>query len=253
MSALLIIAGTDSSGGAGLTRDVAAAAAMAQATHHYCETPLLLRPVVTAVTAQTDRALRDVHPVPNEGLLAQLRAAIETGPIGAVKIGMVGSPTAAETIAHFLETELPDDCPVVLDPVLRSTSGGDLMQAADLTPLIMRADLITPNLSEAAQLAGQASASPLTDIATQARQVISLGAKAALIKGGHGTGAMSVDHLFEGDQCTAYERPRLSNGKRGTGCTLATSIAVQLLTGHSLAQACANAGDHVHTWLKAPA
>ncbi|UWR69419.1 bifunctional hydroxymethylpyrimidine kinase/phosphomethylpyrimidine kinase [Phaeobacter inhibens] len=261
MTTLLIIAGTDSSGGAGLTRDVAAATAMAQLLPQFAQRSLSLRPVVTAVTVQTDAALEEIHPTRPEIIQSQIRAAAATGPISAVKIGMVGSAMAAESIAKALALSVPDTCPVVLDPVLRSSSGGRLMQASDLTPLITRANLITPNVQEAAQLAPclsdrQPDSPDTPGIASQtrrlqqARQLQDAGADAVLIKGGHGGGALSVDHLFFGDAHIRYERPRLPRGRRGTGCTLATAIAVQLMAGRGLDQACANAGDYVHEWLK---
>ncbi|ATF19050.1 bifunctional hydroxymethylpyrimidine kinase/phosphomethylpyrimidine kinase [Phaeobacter gallaeciensis] len=261
MSALLIIAGTDSSGGAGLTRDIAAATAMAQMLPLFAQRSLSLRPVVTAITVQTDTALEEIRPTPPEVIKSQIRAAAATGPISAVKIGMVGSAMAAEVIAKALAHSVPETCPVVLDPVLRSSSGGQLMQATDLKPLIARATLITPNLQEVAQLAPcpidrQPGSSESCDIASQARQLQQAhqlqkaGADAVLIKGGHGDGAMSVDQLFFGDTHVRYDRPRLPRGRRGTGCTLATAIAVQLMAGQNLDQACARAGDYVHEWLK---
>ncbi|ATG34981.1 Hydroxymethylpyrimidine/phosphomethylpyrimidine kinase [Phaeobacter piscinae] len=255
MSALLIIAGTDSSGGAGLTRDIAAATAMAQLLPPFAQRSPALRPVVTAITVQTDTALEEIRPTPPETIQSQIRAAAATGPISAVKIGMVGSAMAAKAIAKALAHSVPETCPVVLDPVLRSSSGGQLMQVADLKPLIARATLITPNLQEAAQLAPSASnrqpdSPEASGIALQARQLQEAGADAVLIKGGHGGGAISVDQLFFGDTHVRYDRPRLQRGRRGTGCTLATAIAVQLMAGQNLDQACAHAGDYVHEWLK---
>ncbi|WP_405106960.1 hydroxymethylpyrimidine/phosphomethylpyrimidine kinase [Phaeobacter sp. BS52] len=261
MSALLIIAGTDSSGGAGLTRDIAAATAMAQLLPPFAQRTPALRPVVTAITVQTDTALEEIQPTRPETIQSQIRAAAATGPISAVKIGMVGSAMAAEVIAKALVHSVPETCPVVLDPVLRSSSGGQLMQAADLKPLIARATLITPNLQEAAQLAPSASnrhpdrpeASGISLQARQlqqARELQQAGADAVLIKGGHGGGAMAVDQLFFGDTHVRYDRPRLPRSRRGTGCTLATAIAVQLMAGRRLEQACAHAGDYVHECLK---
>ncbi|MEK0162868.1 hydroxymethylpyrimidine/phosphomethylpyrimidine kinase [Phaeobacter sp. A36a-5a] len=260
MSALLIIAGTDSSGGAGLTRDIAAATAMARMIPQFAARSLSLRPVVTAVTVQTNQALQEIYPTPVDGILGQIQAAVETGPISAVKIGMVGSAAAAEAIAATLARLLPPSCAVVLDPVLRSSSGGRLMHAGDLAPLMARADLITPNLHEASQLCpGLHGAVPgggsrfdpqHFGMAAQARQLHQAGAGAVLIKGGHGTDAMAVDHLFCDATHVAFPRPRLKQTKRGTGCTLATAIAVQLMAAQKIETACRAAGDYVHEWLK---
>ncbi|MFS4582579.1 bifunctional hydroxymethylpyrimidine kinase/phosphomethylpyrimidine kinase [Phaeobacter sp. C3_T13_0] len=250
MSALLIIAGTDSSGGAGLTRDVAAATEMANTWPVLSGQTLNLRPVVTAVTVQTDQALQQIHPIPVEAIRDQIQAAVDTGPIGAVKIGMVGSAAATLAIARALETLLPNTCPVVLDPVLRSSSGGQLMSPLDLAPLLVRVDLITPNIPEASKLCPVRSDDGQPELVTYARQLQDTGVGAVLIKGGHGTGAMSVDHLFQGRGHVAFERPRLPQSKRGTGCSLATAIAVQLMGGETLETACIRAGDFVHNWLK---
>ena len=239
MTRVLIIAGTDSSGGAGLTRDTATATTLG----------CTVAPVVTAVTVQTHRQLHDITPIPPEVISAQIRAAAESERISAVKLGMIGSAQAAQEIADALGRFCPDT-PVVFDPVLRSSSGGVLMKDEALMPLLEMTTLLTPNLAEAAHLSGRAESSRPVDLARQGERLQRLGAQAVLIKGGHGSGGTSVDHLFADGHMTRFERPRLPQGRRGTGCTLATALACALGAGASLAEACQQAGDHVHKWIK---
>lgn len=242
MNRILVISGTDSSGGAGLSRDTAMATTLG------CE----VAPVVTAVTVQTDQALQAIHPVPPQIISAQIRAAFEdksTAP-RAVKIGMIGSAEAARHLADAL----PEGLPIVLDPVLKSSSGGTLMSLDSLTPLLRRVTLLTPNLEESARLSGLASI-PQDDLALlrcQAQVMQAKGVAAVLIKGGHASGDRSIDHLFspqapQGHR--AYAAPRLPLEKRGTGCSLATALACSLAAGASLDQACKEAKAAVSAWL----
>jgi hydroxymethylpyrimidine/phosphomethylpyrimidine kinase len=238
MAWVLAIGGTDSSGGAGLSRDTAMAAQMGCA----------VKPAVTAVTVQTNRAVQEILPVPPQVLAAQIRAALEDSRPAAVKIGMTGSAEAAAVIADTL----PQDLPVVLDPVLKASSGGNLMAGGTggegYGQLLRRASLITPNLSEATYLSGLAEGA---ELAAQAERLNRLGPAAVLIKGGHGAGAEATDGLFEGGAGMAFSAPRLARGKRGTGCSLATAIACGLAQGLDLKDACARAKAQVHDWLRA--
>ncbi len=236
MKHLLVIAGTDSSGGAGLTRDVSIA------TELGCR----VRPVVTAVTAQTDGAVHEVHRTPLPVLVAQIETALASGPVDAVKIGMLGSLDCADAVAASLTGR---KIPVVLDPVLKSSSGGVLMDAKGIGRLLAVASLITPNLDEAGRLAGTPLAAGEEDIATLGKMLLAQGARAVLIKGGHCGGPTSTDHLFEASRHVSFTSKRLPKGKRGTGCSLATAIACMLAQGCTLGDACRDAKDHVHTWL----
>ncbi len=241
MSHILVIAGTDSSGGAGLSRDIT------MATRLGCS----VAPVVTAVTVQTHAALLACHPVPAEIIAAQLDAAFDQHGAApkAVKIGMIGSAEAA----HLLARILPPDLPVVLDPVLKSSSGGTLMTLDTLAPLLPRVTVLTPNLDESAQLSGlelaQDTAPRLAELSEQARLLQAKGAQSVLIKGGHGTGPQSIDHLFTKQGHAAFAARRLTRGKRGTGCSLATALACGLAQGSPLEQACAKAKAAVSDWL----
>ncbi|WP_027236954.1 bifunctional hydroxymethylpyrimidine kinase/phosphomethylpyrimidine kinase [Leisingera caerulea] len=233
MTVILAIGGTDSSGGAGLTRDTAMAAELGTA----------VRPVVTAVTVQTNETVLDVHPCPPPRVADQARAALATPALpGAVKIGMLGSAAVAEAV----DAALPAGLPIVLDPVLKASSGGTLMEADGFGALLRRAALVTPNLAELEVLSGV-----LGSPEAQAAALLTQGARAVLVKGGHGTGAESVDLLFTAEDAPApFAAPRLAVSKRGTGCSLATAIACHLAKGDSLQEACRHGKDAVHCWLR---
>jgi hydroxymethylpyrimidine/phosphomethylpyrimidine kinase len=226
---VLCVAGTDSGGGAGLAADVRTAAALG------CH-PLL---AVTAVTAQNSLGVAAVGPVPGTLIRSQIEAAL--GDIGAdaVKIGMLGGAPAVRAVADALARFGARG--VVLDPVLRATTGTALLDARGLALLVARllplADLVTPNLAEAAALLGR----PVRGAAgmrAAAAGVLALGARAVLIKGGHLRGA-PVD-LF----ADAAGRLALLRGERvptrhthGTGCVLSTAIACLLARGEPLPDA----------------
>lgn len=233
MTMILAIGGTDSSGGAGLTRDTAMAA----------ELGVSVRPVVTAVTVQTNEAVLAVHPCPAQGVADQARAALATLPRpGAVKIGMLGSAAVAEAV----EAALPAGLPIVLDPVLKASSGGTLMAADGFGALLRRAALVTPNLAELELLSGVQGS-----LETQAAALLAQGVQAVLVKGGHGTGAESIDLLLTADHAPVpFAAPRLAVSRRGTGCSLATAIACHLARGASLQAACRHGKDAVYRWLR---
>ncbi|KIC07847.1 phosphomethylpyrimidine kinase [Leisingera sp. ANG-M1] len=233
MTAILAIGGTDSSGGAGLSRDAAMAAELGAA----------VRPVVTAVTVQTNKAVLAVHPCTTESIAAQARAALATLPAaGAAKTGMLGSAAAAKAV----EAALPTNLPIVLDPVLKATSGGLLMEADGFGALLRRAALVTPNLQELEILSGTGGSPD-----TQAAALLAQGVQAVLVKGGHGSGTKSTDLLFTSEgTVTPFGAPRLAASKRGTGCSLATAIACHLAQGAGLAEACRRGKDAVHSWLR---
>ncbi|UWQ80379.1 hydroxymethylpyrimidine/phosphomethylpyrimidine kinase [Leisingera sp. S132] len=232
MTVILAIGGTDSSGGAGLTRDTAMAA----------ELGVAVRPVVTAVTVQTNAAVLGVHPCPPEAVADQVRAALATAPLPeAVKIGMLGSAAVAEAV----ETALPAGLPIVLDPVLKATSGGTLMDAVGFGPLLSRAALVTPNLAELEVLAR--TDGPLE---RQAAALLAQGVQAVLVKGGHGSGTESTDLLCTPDGAVIpFAAQRLPVSKRGTGCSLATAVACHLVQGAALPDACSKAKEAVQRWL----
>lgn len=233
MTVILAIGGIDPSGGAGLSRDSAMAARLG------CK----VKPVVTALTVQTDQSVSAVHPTGLDLLQAQLEAALEDPAPEAVKIGMVA--TAEQVV--LLAALLPDRIPLVFDPVLRASSGGHLTPAAALGPLLQRAQVITPNLIEAARLADLPTDAPPADLG---RALLALGPRAVLLKGGHASGKDCVDHLYFQDHSEAFTAPRLPGKWRGTGCRLATAIACGLAQGHPLPEACRQAKHALTAWLR---
>jgi hydroxymethylpyrimidine/phosphomethylpyrimidine kinase len=238
--AVLVIAGSDSSGGAGLARDLRTLESQG------VEALIAL----TAVTAQSDSRLWAVHPVPPELIRAQILSALESRSVGAVKIGMLGTAAAVEAVAESLPRER--DVPLVLDPVLRSSSGGELLDEAGRRAMQERlfpmTTLLTPNIPEAARLCGgqpQAGSDTATRLAWAA-QLLARGPRAVLIKGGHAAGTEAADLLARADGTREWlSSARLAGTLRGTGCALASAIAAGLARGQALGEACWNARRYV--------
>lgn len=231
----LTIAGSDSSGGAGIQADLKTFSALG----------VYGASVITALTAQNTRGVRAIHLVSGDFIASQLDAVLDDLDVKAIKIGMVGGTDAARAIADRLDGL--KGIPIVLDPVMIATSGDPLLEAGAevivrerLVPL---ADLITPNLEEAARLLGDASAAADEDeMADQAKRLLALGCKAVLLKGGHGRGAEAVDILWDGEMQTRLSSPRVvTSNTHGTGCTLASAIAAELAKGLPLEEACTTA------------
>lgn len=229
---VLVIAGLDSSTGAGLARDLAVLADHGMAA----------QVVATAVTAQNATGGCCVHPIPAAIVAAQIRAA---GPVRAAKLGMLAN---ADIVAAVAQT-LPD-LPFVLDPVLATSAGVPLLdadgRAALIATLLPRAILLTPNLPEAAILTGLTADTPLQNLAAA---FFAMGAQAVLLKGGHADGPEAVDWLCcRGRAPLRFAAPRKSGTRRGTGCTLATAIAAHLALGEDLAKACDHAKRYLSAW-----
>ncbi|WP_299211668.1 hydroxymethylpyrimidine/phosphomethylpyrimidine kinase [uncultured Tateyamaria sp.] len=237
MKPVVIIGGTDSSGGAGLTRDAVVAQTLG------CKG----LPVVTAVTAQSDSMVSDMQIMPPELIASQIDSALATTSPAAIKIGLLGNEETASAVGHAIQGQ---SCPIVLDPVLASSSGRQLMSGRFPDVLFSLAHVVTPNLLEAATLSGCPIAKTDAEIATQAEWFLSKGAQAVLIKGGHASGETSVDHLFATTACHTFAAPRLDATRRGTGCTLATAIACGLAHGNDLDLACETAKTFIHDCLR---
>ena len=240
---VLVVAGSDSSGGAGLTRDVQVLASFH--THARC--------AITAVTVQMDTELRAVYFVPAQRVREQILAALESGHVGAIKIGMLGNRDIVEAVIQSLPPR--EIIPIVLDPVLSSTSGGVLLDSAGeqllREELLPRVSLITPNIPEAAALLREPVQSDETMLIAQARRMLAAGPHAVLLKGGHGVGETAVDILAaQGEDTVLIRSTRIPATRRGTGCTLASAIAAELARGTSLAAACRRAHDHVRNELQ---
>jgi hydroxymethylpyrimidine/phosphomethylpyrimidine kinase len=236
----LTIAGSDSSGGAGIQADLKSFAALG----------VYGASVITALTAQNTTGVTGIHLVPPAFVSAQLDAVFADLDIGAVKIGMVAQHAAVEVIAAALQRYAPKH--VVLDPVMVATSGDRLLPAdaveALQAMLMPRASIVTPNLPEAAALLNESIAVSEAAIVEQGRRLVAMGCRAVLIKGGHGEGAESIDYLVERDAVAAFRGPRIATrNTHGTGCSLSSAIAAELAKGTDLASAVRDA----KTWIGA--
>ena len=234
MPIALTIAGSDSSGGAGIQADLKTFAAFG----------VYGASVITALTAQNTKGVTGIHHVPAAFVTAQLDAVFSDLDIGAVKIGMVAELSVIDAIAAGLARWSPKH--VVLDPVMVATSGDRLLAAEAVdalrTKLISRASLITPNLPEAAALLDEEVASTEAAVESQGQRLLAMGCQAVLIKGGHGQGAESTDYLVSGNGITALAAPRIAtNNTHGTGCSLSSAIAAGLAKGEALETAVRNA------------
>jgi hydroxymethylpyrimidine/phosphomethylpyrimidine kinase len=230
----LTIAGSDSSGGAGIQADLKSFAALG----------VYGASVITALTAQNTKGVIAIHAVPADFVIAQIDAVFGDLDVGAVKIGMVAQPATIDAIAAGLKRWSAKH--VVLDPVMVATSGDRLLAAEAIealrTKLIPRAALITPNLPEAAALLGEPVAENAAEIERQGRRLLALGCPAVLIKGGHGQGTESIDYLFRGERTVALAAPRLvTKNTHGTGCSLSSAIAAGLAKGEEMETAVRNA------------
>ena len=242
MTTVLVIAGADSSGGAGIARDVRTLTQLG--ARALC--------VVTAVTAQSNTQLFATHVVPAGLVEAQIDAALATCRPGAIKIGMLASAATVLAVDAALPAAAP---PVVLDPVLASSSGGELLdsdgRAALCARLLPRVTLLTPNIPEAAALLGTRAARSEVELLEQAAALLALGPHAVLLKGGHGDGPEAADLLFTAQGPPHWLRaPRSNAVARGTGCALAAAIAAGLATGLALTTACERAKQHVTQLLR---
>jgi hydroxymethylpyrimidine/phosphomethylpyrimidine kinase len=236
----LTIAGSDSSGGAGIQADLKTFAAFG----------VYGASVITALTAQNTQGVTGIHQVPADFVTAQIDAVFGDLDVKAVKIGMVSQRAAIEAIEAGLQRWSPKH--IVLDPVMVATSGDrllvpDAIEALRLK-LIPRAALITPNLPEAAALLDEQIASSESQIEGQGKRLLAMGASAVLIKGGHGEGAESIDYLFREAGVVALAAPRIATkNTHGTGCSLSSAIAAGLAKGDDLEAAV----RHAKTWVTA--
>ena len=231
----LTIAGSDSSGGAGIQADLKSFAALG----------VYGASVITALTAQNTTGVSGIHAVPAAFVTAQIDAVFSDLAVGAVKIGMVAQVETIAAIADGLTRWAPRH--VVLDPVMVATSGDRLLAAEAVDALKTRlfplASLITPNLPEAAALLNEPIAASEADAERQAKRLLATtGCRAVLVKGGHGHGAESVDYLIDGERSIALAAPRIATSNtHGTGCSLSSAIAAGLARGEPMETAVRNA------------
>lgn len=231
---VLIVAGSDSSGGAGIVRDIETLAAFG----------VKASVAITAATVQTHADVRHIETVAPDIVAAQMRASLAANAVAAIKIGMLATSETVSAVSEVLADH--PDIPVVLDPVLVSTSGGTLLSPdakPHLLDLFRQCALVTPNLPELSWLVAR----PSDEVNLQAGDLIRTGVRALLVKGGHGTGEQSIDVLFRPDHPLApFASPRLAGSMRGTGCMLASAIAARLAHGDDLPAAILTAKAFVH-------
>lgn len=231
----LTIAGSDSSGGAGIQADLKTFSAFG----------VYGASVITALTAQNTQGVTDIHLVPPEHIAAQIEAVFSDLRIATVKTGMLGGEAQIAAVADGLE-KWAKDAPIIVDPVMVATTGARLLDPGAERLLISRllplATLVTPNLAEASVLSGAPVVADEAGMEEQARAICALGARSVLIKGGHGSGPEAVDLFFDGETFRRFATPRVpTRNTHGTGCTLASAIAAGLLSEQSLPQAIADA------------
>lgn len=240
----LTIAGSDSGGGAGIQADIKTMSALGT----YATS------VITALTAQNTREVRAIQDVPTAFIASQIDCVCEDIKIDAVKIGMLGTPDVIRTVRAGLDRHGLRN--VVLDPVMVAKSGDKLLadEAVDAlrVELLPRATVVTPNLPEAAVLLDEAMVSDADDMARQGRQLLDLGAKAVLMKGGHAKGAQNTDVLVDADSQMRFSHDHIeTSNTHGTGCTLSSAIAAELARGQALKTAVERATDYIHEAIKA--
>jgi hydroxymethylpyrimidine/phosphomethylpyrimidine kinase len=240
----LTIAGSDSSGGAGIQADLKTFAAFG----------VYGASVVTALTAQTTRGVLALE-VASPGIVAaQLEAVLSEFEVAAVKIGMLGNAANVEAVAHCLGALSAR--PLIVDPVLAASGGGALLADEAMTALkgmlLPLATLLTPNRPEAARLLATAEAANEAEVLEQGQALRALGARAVLIKGGHAQGESAVDILITEDGVRRFALPRLATRHgHGTGCTLSAAIAALLAAGIELEEAIVRAKSFVWHALEA--
>lgn len=236
---VLIIAGSDSGGGAGIQADIKTVSALGG----YAAT------AVTALTAQNTQGVFAVHEVPPDFVARQMELVLSDIGADCLKTGMLASVAIIEAVAGAIERFAPT-VPLVVDPVMVAKGGAALLAnnaaLALVDKLVRRATIVTPNIPEAEVLLGRS----IPDRAAMdgaARDLLTLGAKAVLLKGGHMEGDELVDVLAQADgTVTAFTGARIhSRSTHGTGCTLASAIACGLAQGLDLVQAVARARAYV--------
>ena len=221
---VLIIAGSDSGGGAGIQADIKTVSML----DAYAAT------AITALTAQNTEGVFGVMPIPPEFVRRQIEVVLDDIGADAIKTGMLHDLPVIETIAAAL-SERAGGIPLVVDPVMVAKGGARLIDPAALDGLkrllIARADILTPNLPEAEILCGASIGSP-AEMRAAGESLLALGCRSVLVKGGHLSGQTVSDVLVTKAGARVWESPRLSTRHtHGTGCTLASAIAAGLAQG----------------------
>ena len=234
---VLIIAGSDSGGGAGIQADIKTVTALGG----YAAT------AVTAITVQNTLGVKAAYPVPAEVIVAQARAVLDDIGADVIKTGMLGDAEVVEAVARLLDQAA---LPAVIDPVMVAKGGARLLADEAVAPmrdlLVRRAALLTPNAPEAEALTGLA-VETTDDLRRAGEALLRLGAAAVMMKGGHVPGPRVIDLLMTPYGETVFEGERIdTRHTHGTGCTLASACAAGLAQRLSIEAAAARAWDYVH-------
>ena len=237
MPSVLTIAGSDSSAGAGIQADLKTLAALG--VYGTC--------AITAVTAQNTLGVAAVHELPPGIVAAQIDAVVSDIRPDAVKTGMLANASIVEAVAERVrQHRLPH---LVVDPVMVSKSGARLLREDAVSALgsllLPLAELVTPNLPEAEALTGR-SLTTDGEMRRAAREIVALGPRAVVIKGGHRPGEVATDLFYDGEAFLEFSAPRVhTQSTHGTGCTFASAIAAYLAHGQPLAEAVGRAKEYL--------
>ncbi len=234
---VLVIAGSDSGGGAGIQADIKTVTALGG----------FAMTAITALTAQNTLGVHGVMPVPDDFIARQMEVVLSDIGADAIKTGMLHASAVIETVLRALEDH--SNLPLIVDPVMVAKGGASLLEEAAVQTLrdrlVPRAFLITPNIPEAEVLTGLTIRTG-ADMASAGRMLLALGAQAALIKGGHMQGDRLEDWLVTADDAVCFTSARLeTRHTHGTGCTLASAITCGVAQGMTLPDAVARARDYV--------
>ncbi|MFC3117241.1 bifunctional hydroxymethylpyrimidine kinase/phosphomethylpyrimidine kinase [Cellvibrio fontiphilus] len=234
----LTIAGSDSGGGAGIQADLKTFSALG----------VYGTSAIASLTAQNTQGVQGVLPIPPMFVQQQITSVLSDIHVSAIKTGMLARADIIAAVAETL-TAYPQ-IPLVLDPVMVATSGDRLLAEDAIQTLIEKllplATLVTPNLHEAAVLLGTPIATDVEQMQLQGEQILALGAKAVLMKGGHGEGESATDLLITMAGVKAFSAPRLATkNTHGTGCTLASAIAAGLAKQYSLSESVQQAKNYL--------
>ncbi len=237
---MLIIAGSDSGGGAGIQADIKSVTCLGG----YAAT------AITALTAQNTRGVFGIHPIPTDFIRQQIALVLSDIGADSIKTGMLASAAIIEAVADELEAQAPS-VPLVVDPVMVAKGGATLLQdeaiASLRSRLLPRAALLTPNLPEAGVLTGRTIVD-LEGMERAGSELLAMGARAVLVKGGHMDGEIVTDLLVWSGGSARFSGPRIATtSTHGTGCTLASAIATGLAQGLSVP----DAAHMAHTYVQA--
>ena len=237
---VLIIAGSDSGGGAGIQADIKTLTAL----------DCFSMTAVSALTAQNTLGVFDIHEVPALFVAEQIKVVLSDIGADCIKIGMLNNPDIIQVVCEVLMKEVPE-VPIIVDPVMIAKGGASLLkkEAMDAlkTLLIPRALILTPNIPEAEALTGMVATEDSDNAEELARALAALGPKAVLLKGGHRDGNEVVDLLMEGEKVVdIYRNTRINTTQtHGTGCTLASAMAAGVAQGLGLRSSVERAIEYV--------